>query len=295
MTIIQEFEYFKPATLNAALKLLTKFDSPSILAGGTDLVPNLKEGVDKPDVIIDIKGINTLKKISFKDDILTIGSLVTFNEIIESKIINKKFPILVESAKNVACVGIRNSATIAGNLCSCVPCMDSAPVLCLYEAEVSLKSLHAERSIPIWELFLGPRKTAIQKGEILTKLSLPFPAKKHAGCFLKLKRYSGEDLAQASVSILAFEDNTYRVAFGSVAPVPARGLKLEAVLNGNTITDDLINKAKEIIPSEIFPITDVRATKEYRLQMVKVMFERAIKEAVARLNGKGTKYGHYNL
>lgn len=295
MTIIQEFEYFKPATLNAALKLLTKFDSPSILAGGTDLVPNLKEGVDKPDVIIDIKGINTLKKISFKDDILTIGSLVTFNEIIESKIINKKFPILVESAKNVACVGIRNSATIAGNLCSCVPCMDSAPVLCLYEAEVSLKSLHAERSIPIWEFFLGPRKTAIQKGEILTKLTLPFPAKKHAGCFLKLKRYSGEDLAQASVSILAFEDNTYRVAFGSVAPVPARGLKLEAVLNGNTITDDLINEAKEIIPSEIFPITDVRATKEYRLQMVKVMFERAIKEAVARLNGKGTKYGHYNL
>jgi CO/xanthine dehydrogenase FAD-binding subunit len=291
VSILNNFGYVKPKSISEAIRLLSKYKKASILAGGTDIIGNIKEEIERPEVLIDIKGLTTLKKIRLDSGNLQIGALVTFTEIMESAIIKKKFPVIAEVAKTVGSVGIRNRATLIGNICSAVPCMDSGPMLCAYDATVIVQGPRGKRKIPIAEWFCRPRKTSLKKGELVTGIIIPLPKKKHAGCYVKLGRYSGEDLAQASIMVLALSDGTIRVAFGSVGPVPIRAYCIEELLNGEIVDDDLIEKVKNLILEVIFPITDIRATKEYRMHMCKIMFERGIKTAIDRLDGKGIEYG----
>jgi carbon-monoxide dehydrogenase medium subunit len=131
----------------------------------------------------------------------------------------------------------------------------------------------------------------LKKGELVLAIEIPLPAKKYSGCFVKMGRYSGEDLAQASVVILALPQNQFRIAFGSVGPVPIRAKKIEKVFNGREPSNDLIKQVRAMIPTLISPITDIRASKEYRMHMAQVMFERGLKTAVARFRGVGPEYG----
>jgi CO/xanthine dehydrogenase FAD-binding subunit len=290
LAIAHQFEYAKPKSLEQALALLSQKASYAILSGGTDLVDMLKENVIQPEVVVDIKGIEGFNKITFENYALHIGAGVTFADLIVSDVIRSKFPVIDELAKTVASVGIRNRATVVGNICSAVPCMDSGPLLCAYDATISVAGPKGKRNISASEWFVGPRKTLLQKGEIVTGVSLPLPAK-HAGCWVKLGRYTGEDLAQVNLLILAMGDGTFRISFGAVAPVPVRAKKVEHLLNGQSITPSLIEKAKQLIEEEIKPITDVRASKEYRMHMAKVMFERGLDAAIKRMNGNGPAYG----
>ncbi|HON84173.1 MAG TPA: FAD binding domain-containing protein, partial [Caldisericia bacterium] len=198
---------------------------------------------------------------------------------------------LWEAAKNVASTGIRNRATLAGNICSAVPSLDSGPALLVYEAEVILKSKDGERKVNINEFFLGPRKTVLKEDEFVYGVNVPLPQKKNGGSYVKLGRYNGEDLAQVGIGILVLEGNEYRIAHCAVGPVSARAKKIEQLLNGKPLNDSLIEEAKKLIEEEISPITDIRATKEYRIHMAKVMLERGLKAAVNRMNGKGPDYG----
>ena len=291
MPIIHKFDYLKPKSLGKALTILAQSKNVAILAGGTDLVDMIKENVVQPEVVVDIKGLDALNQIKFESNSLFIGACVTFSDLIESKIIKEKYPVIFEIAKTVASVGIRNRATVIGNICSAVPCMDSGPLLMAYDTTVQVVGQKGERNISVTEWFVAPRKTALQKGELVTGVSLPYPKVKHAGCWVKLGRYTGEDLAQVNLLILAMANGTFRVSFGAVAPVPVRAKKVEKLLNGQTITPSLIEKAKQLIEEEIKPITDVRATKEYRMHMAKVMFERGLNAAIKRLNGSGPEYG----
>ncbi len=292
MAIAHEFDYFKPSSIDEAINLLNKYGAKArILSGGTDLVVRIKDGFETPDAVIDIKGLDELKVLDFKDNKLIVGTLTTFNELIDSEVVKEKFPLLWESAKSVASMGIRNRATMVGNICSAVPSLDSGPALLLYEATVVVKGKDGERRIPIEEWFLGPRKTALKEGELVEYIEIPLPQKKHAGCYVKLGRYNGEDLAQVGVGVLALEGNEYRVAFCAVGPKPTRAKKIEELLNGKELSDSLIEEAKKLVEEEISPITDIRATKEYRMHMAKVMLDRALKAAVGRLNGKGPDYG----
>ena len=292
MAIVHEFKYFKPSSIDEAIGLLNEYGSKArILSGGTDLIVRIKDGFETPDAVIDIKGLDDLKILKFEDNKLIIGSLVTFNEIIDDETVKEKFPLLWESAKVVASMGIRNRATMVGNICSAVPSLDSGPALLLYEATVVVKGKDGERRIPIEEWFLGPRKTALKEGEIVEYIEVPLPDKKHGGCYIKLGRYNGEDLAQVGVGVLALSGNEYRVAFCAVGPKPNRARKIEETLKGKEISDSVIEDAKKLVEEEISPITDIRATKEYRMHMAKVMLDRALKAAVERLNGKGPAYG----
>jgi CO/xanthine dehydrogenase FAD-binding subunit len=289
--IIHQFDYVKPQSLSETLTILSQSKNSAFLAGGTDLVDMLKENVVQPEVVIDIKGLDALNKISFNDGALHIGAGVTFSDLMASDIVHDKYPVIGELAKTVASVGIRNRATLVGNICSAVPCMDSGPLLMAYDATVNVAGQKGERRIPASEWFIAPRKTALQKGEIVTGVSLAHPKVKYAGCWVKLGRYSGEDLAQVSVLILALSDGSYRISFGAVAPVPVRAKKIEQILNGQKIISSLIEQAKQLIEEEIKPITDVRASKEYRMHMAKVMFERGLDSSIKRLNGTGPDYG----
>ena len=291
MPIINEFEYFKPATIPQTLKLLAKYKNSAILAGGTDLLNLLKDGSEQPEVVIDIKGLAALRKIKYANGRLQIGALVTFSELLESEIIRRHFPLIMETARTVGSPGIRNRATMAGNICSAVPCLDSGPLLLAYDAVVSTAGPAGKREIPVAKWFLGPRKTGLKPGEIVSGLTIPLPEAKHAGCFIKLGRYAGEDLAQASVLTMALAGNRFRIAFGSVAPVPFRAGRIEELLSGKELTVRLLAEAKDLVAAQISPITDLRATKEYRLHMCRVMLERSLQAAVERLAGKGPRYG----
>ncbi len=292
MAIAHEFEYFKPESLDEAIELAAKYgEKGRLLAGGTDLVVKIHDEIEFPDAVIDLKGIEELKKLEFKAGRLLIGPLVTFTELIESPVVREKFPLLLEASETVASGAVRNSATLVGNICSAVPSLDSGTPLLVYEAEVLVRSKDGERTIPIGEWFPGPKKNALNPGEIVIGVTIPEITGKQGGCYVKLGRYKGEDLAQAGVGILALEGNEYRVAFCAVGPVAARADKIEALLQGKELTAEIIEEAKKLVPEEISPIDDIRATGEYRMHMAQVMLERGLKEAAARLGGEGTEYG----
>lgn len=285
MPIPHDFEYSKPSSIKEALDLLSKYGkNAKILAGGTDMANMLKNGFPVPEMMIDIKGLTELDKIEVKNNEIHIGSLVTFNTIIKSQIIKEKFNTLWDAANLVASNGVRNRATMIGNICSAVACMDSAAPLLVHDATIHLNSVNGMRSMPIQQWFVDNKKTAINEIELVIGVTVPIPSQKYAGAYQKLMRYSGEDLSQANVGILALEDKSFRVAFGSVGPTPKRSLKVEHFLDKKEITDSVIAEAKEIIETVIAPITDVRATKEYRMHMTKVMFDRGLKLALERLN-----------
>jgi carbon-monoxide dehydrogenase medium subunit len=298
MAIAHQFEYVKPGTLREGIKTLARYGNRAqVLAGGTDLIGLMADEMVKPEIVVDIKGIPGLDKIEFKNGVLTIGALVTFSDLRDSPVIAEKFPVIREMTGWLASVGIRNRATMVGNLCSAVPCCDSGPILQVYDAAMLVAGPAGKRreparaTVPLCEWFVGPRKTVLKRGEIATGVAVPLPKKKHAACFVKLRRYEGEDLAQASVTVLVLDGNSYRVSFGAVAPRPIRGEKIEALLEGNALSDELIRQAVRHVPEEIAPITDIRATKEYRTHMIGVMLERGLRAAVARLAGTGPEYG----
>jgi carbon-monoxide dehydrogenase medium subunit len=289
MTIAHEFDYARPATLDAALACLAS-DGSRVLAGGTDVVPWLRDDLIEPELLVDIKAIADLAQISVTDGRLNLGALVTFSDLIESDVVRDAAPVLVEMAHQVASVGIRNRATIAGNLCAAVPSLDAAPVLMVYDATVEVARADGVRSVPLVEWFVGPKETQLATGELVTGVTLHLPAVEHAAVFLKLARYSGEDLAQANLAILQTAEHDCRLAFGAVAPVPFRAADIEAVLCGNALTDEVVADARALVAESISPITDVRASAEYRTHMCAVMVERGLRAVASRLAGDGPAY-----
>jgi len=291
MPISHEFDYKKVETLDEALNLLAQYgDKAKIIAGGTDLTVQIKEDIVAPDFLIDTKGLVELNKIEFSNNILKIGAGVTFSEIEESEIIKEKFHILWEAAGTVASVGVRSRATVAGNICSAVPSLDSAPALMVFDAKINVQSSKDKRTISIQDWFTGPKRTSLKSDELVTSITMELPKEKTASCYKKLGRYKGEDLAQAGVGVLVSENKKYKVSFCAVGPVPVRALKIENYLNGKTLTDNVISEAQKLVEQEISPITDIRASKEYRTQMCKVMLERALQDAIAVLSGGEMEY-----
>ncbi|MDD4735762.1 MAG: xanthine dehydrogenase family protein subunit M [Kiritimatiellae bacterium] len=292
MTIAHRFDYERPDTLSGVLDALARCGGRArVLAGGTDLIGWIREDLIAPDVLIDLKALDELKVLHCADGVLQIGAGVTFNQLLESDAVRSDFPLVFEMAGRVASNGVRNRATMAGNICSAVPCNDSGPVLLVYEATLHVAGPTGTRDLSALEWFLGPRKTALQPDEVLTGITLKKPEGRHGGCWLKLGRYKGEDLAQASTAILMLENGETRIAFGSVAPVPLRAPAMEALLKGRTPDAALIAQAQAMLSDLITPITDVRASLEYRLHMVGVMLERGLPAAAERMNGNGPDYG----
>jgi len=290
MTIAHDFAYLRPATMPDALAMLSDNPGAMLLAGGTDLVPWLRDDAITPEVVIDIKRVPGLTGIEIEGDTLRMGALTTFSELIASEAAAGAAPMLVEAAHTVASVGVRNRATLVGNVCSAVPSCDAGPPLLAYEATMDVIGPAGERSIPILEWFLGPRSQSLGDGEIVTSVSIPILAA-HGACYTKLSRYRGEDLAQVGVAIVALPGKQYRVAYGAVGPVPFRAPGIEEYLAGKDLDEATLAGLPPLIEEAISPIDDVRASKEYRTHMSRVMLERSLAAAAARLDGSGPPYG----
>jgi CO/xanthine dehydrogenase FAD-binding subunit len=292
MPILHDFEYEKPTTIVDAVALLGRHGvEAAVLAGGTDLVGWMRDEIVAPKIVVDIKAIPELQEISSADGFLRIGAAVPFNAIRRDADVGRHFPALAEAAGRVGSCGLRNRATLAGNICSAVPCCDGGPPLLVLDAEVELAGPGGAHRVPIADWFREKRRTARAADELVTGVRIPLPAGPHGGAYVKLGRYRGEDLAQASVAVLALPGGVRRVAFGALAAKPLRAPKIEALLAGRPLTDELIGEAKALLAQEITPITDVRATKEYRSLATAVMLERALRAAESRLEGNGPAYG----
>ncbi len=290
MVIAHEFDYRRPASLAEAIGILSDYPgSVRVLAGGTDLVAWLRDDAVAPDVLVDIKDVPGLRDITVGDDALSIGSLITFTELIESDLVRERAPLLVEMAETVASTGIRNRATMVGNICSAVPSCDAGPVLLAYETTVHLAGPAGERSVDINSWFVGLRETALTEDEVVTRVDIKL--RQHGGVYVKLMRYAGEDLAQAAVGIVVYPENEYRVAFGAVAPTPFRSTRIEDALRGKPLDKALVADVVAMVSDEISPITDMRASAEYRTRMTEVMLERGLWEAAKRFAGTGSDYG----
>jgi carbon-monoxide dehydrogenase medium subunit len=287
MAIAHEFDYVRPQSLNEALRLKDQYrEQALVLAGGTDLVAHLREGQIQPKVLIDIKDIHQLYKLELGEGTLTVGAGVTFSTLISEPMVKDWYPILLDASRTVASVGIRNRATLVGNICSAIPSMDSAPALLCHEAEVWCHSVEGQRRVPIEQWFMGPRKTALRPNEIVSSITMNVLSHTYTGIYLKLGRYGGEDLAQAGWGIVMNDKHLYRIAHCALAPIPKRARQIEALLNGKELSDELIQQAMELVPEEITPITDIRSTSAYRLHISKVMLKRGLWAARERLNGK---------
>jgi len=291
MTLTRSFTYVKPGSLDEALALLAEHGrAAAALAGGTDLVPWMRDDLVAPDVVVDIKGLPGLGGITLVDGALRLGALATFSDVLGSPVVSATFPVLAEMAGVVASVGIRNRATVAGNLCSAVPSNDAGPVLLAAEASLQVAGPDGERIIPLSDWFLAPRRTALAGGELVTGVTVPVPGR-HGGCYLKLGRYRGEDLAQASVAVLALPGSRYHIAFGAVAPATVRATAIEECLGGRPLDEATLAAADDLVPEVISPIGDLRSSAEYRTHMCRVMLRRALRAAAQRLGGDGPPYG----
>ncbi len=290
MVIAREIDYQRPGSLAEAIRILDEYPgSAQLLAGGTDLVAWLRDDAVAPDLVIDIKDLPDLRDLTLDGDTLHIGSLVTFTDLIESELVKEHAPLLAEMAETVASSGIRNRATMVGNICSAVPSCDAGPVLLVYDTTVHLAGPDGERSVDINDWFVGLRETARNDNEVVTHLTIAL--RPHGGVYVKLMRYSGEDLAQAAVGIVVYPDDEYSVAFGAVAPTPFRSSRIEEALSGNPLSESLVASVVSMVDDEISPITDMRASAEYRTRMTKVMLKRGLVAAAERLTGAGPAYG----
>ena len=280
---MENFRYLKPATIEDALTSKSEYGSKAnFLLGGTDLFIAMDKGVTVPDAVIDLKSIGELKYLEERNGAIYIGAAVTWTELIESEMIKKSVPGLWEAADLVASVGVRNTATLVGNLCNAVPSLEGGSPLYVRDAVVFLESKSGKREVSIKDFFTGVKKTVLKDDEVMTGLKVPVE-KDFGEVYIKMGRYEGEDLAQAGVSVFVDKDNNYRIALNAVAVTPVRATKAEEFLKGKKLNDELAAQAAELALEAISPISDLRSSKEYRNHMCRIMVKRGLGASVSRM------------
>jgi aerobic carbon-monoxide dehydrogenase medium subunit len=277
------FDYLQPATLGECVALLEKYGRRAkVIAGGTDLVLNVRARLLDPECVIDISGIPSLSHIEEDDGGLRIGAAVTVRDVSESPLIKERYPLLATACGLVGSVGIRNVATIGGNVCRASPSSECSPSLLCLGAEARIAGPGGERTICLDECFLGPGCTTLEPDEVLCEILLPPSPPGTRSVYLKHSQRGSIDLAivgVAAVGTFAADGNSddIKIALGAVAPTPIRARDAERVLQGKVFDDGLVAEAAEAAKAEARPISDVRASAEYRQEMVGVFVRKALR------------------
>jgi CO/xanthine dehydrogenase FAD-binding subunit len=289
---MKAFGYVSAKDLEHAITLLGEHGARAkILAGGTDLLVELKHAVHNPEVIVDVSRLHELKTIAVADDGLHIGALVTHSDIMNSPVIRDMFPALVAAAHSIGAMQTRNLGTLGGNLVTCVPSMDSGPALIALDASVTVASTEGQRRMPLADLFVGPRKTSLKLGDLLVDIVIPKENLGKPAAFEKFGLRKGQALALVNVgaSFWVGDNSVFvapRIALGAVAPTVIRAPKAEAFLDGCKISAEVMAEAGRIAAMEAKPISDFRASADYRRDLVAVLVKRALANAQARATTK---------
>lgn len=278
--MIPAIEHMRPRTLDEALAALAEnHGGAAILAGGTDIVPGLRQGSRRFGAIkklIDIGVIADLKKIEWDGTQMKIGAGATFSELIKNETLREHFPLLAHAAQGIGSVQIRNRATIGGNCCNNAPCADSVPPLLVYEANLRILSLNRERIIPLSQFLLKPYRTQLAPDELLAQIILPALPDGYRGQFYKLGRRRGVAISRITLALLikigegVIED--LRIASGAVTPIGVRFNELEAEARGKPCSDDLFRHLAARLGELVLEKTGLRWSSAYKLPVVQQVF-----------------------
>ncbi len=291
---MKEFEYLDPPTLAEAVGHLAEHGaSTRLLAGGTDLLLLMQADAASAAFVLDVRRIPELQAIEYDEAKgLTLGAAVTLRSVETSPLVRRRYLHLASSASEIGSVQVRNLGTVGGNVCNAAPSADMAPALLTLEATARIAGSRGERVVPLDAFFLGPRQTVLQPDEILVSLHVPPPAARSGGAYVKLKVRPALDIAMVGVAatVRLAPDGTIqraRVALGAVAPTPLRVPEAEALLEGQALTADLLAEVGRVAAAASRPISDVRASAEYRREMVAVLTRRAVRQAAERAASGG--------
>jgi CO/xanthine dehydrogenase FAD-binding subunit len=264
-------EYFAPESRADLLGLLAdRGPNAKLLAGGTDLLIDLRSQLLHPESIVNVKKVNGYSDISWSpDEGLRIGAAVTINDIIRSNLIHDSWPLLVACAGDLASYQIRNRATVVGNVVNASPCSDMAPALLCLGGRAVISSQRGQREVPFKEFFTGVKRTILEADEILETIIVPPESAGGRGGYRKLKRIKGHDLGIVGVAVFK-NDGEVRIGVSSCAPTPI----LVEGLSETDSADDVVAATKRAIS----PISDLRCSKEYREHMVEIYTRRLLQE-----------------
>lgn len=283
---MKRFDYLAPTSLSEAVELLRENPGITPLAGGTDLLVQIRERHRPVQAVLSLKRVQEVHACG-DNGWLTIGSAVTVGQIARDPEIQRRFTALAAGAGLIGSAQIQNMATVGGNICNASPSADTAPPLLALDAQVVISSAHGERTLPISDFFLGPGKTVLQPTDLLKAIQLP-RVKPHSGSFYyrHTPRARMDIAVVGAAAMLALDEDgkvaQARLALGAVAPTPIRAYQAESELIGEMPSEELFNHAARIASQEAAPIDDLRASADYRRYLIKVYTLRALRQALMR-------------
>lgn len=284
--------YTTPTSTKEAATLMAKAKGHAfVLAGGTDLLVKMKSGFVEPDLIVDVKRIDSMRKIQKTATGFRIGGAVSAAEMGEHSALKKAWPGVVEAANLIGSDQIQNRCTIVGNLCNASPAADSVPAMIAAGAKAAIVGPKGRRTVTVDKVVTGPGSLSLKKGEVIEAIVLPKPAAKSGDAYLRFIPRSEMDIAVVSAGVSLTLDNkgvvkSARVALGAVAPTVVLVPAAARALIGTKLDDAAIGKLAAACAKACSPIDDKRGTVEFRTDVAGVLAERAAKIAYQRAGGK---------
>ncbi len=293
---MQSFDYQKVYSLQEALDAASASRGGSaFMAGGTDLLVQIKEGKKRPRGIIDVKGISEMDGVVITGDECSIGALTSIRVLERSLSLSEKVPLLAQAAAKLGSVQVRHRATVGGNICNASPSADMASALLALDAQVEIYGNAGKRVIDLDKFFLGPGATVLGDGELLTRLKIHLTRNRRGSVYYKLSTRKAMDLAFVGVALLLElgrddEISKTRIALGAVAPTPIRVPSAEKLLEGIRLSPEAARESAELAVRSCEPISDHRASAAYRREMVRELCQQgllaAYRQAKSQKQGK---------
>ena len=284
-------DYEAPKSLGEALNLLSQHgDRARPMAGGTDILVQLRAGARDPDLLVDVKGIPELNEISYSPSSgLTLGSAVECYKVYGNSEISNAYPGLIDSASIIGGTQIQGRASIGGNLCNAAPSGDAIPALIALGATAQIASSGGTREVPVEEFCTAPGRTVVQPNELVVSIHLPAPVPNSGARYIRFIPRNEMDIAVVGAGVSVVLDNgnikSARVALASVAPTPLFVKEAGDALAGKPATDESIRVASQLASDAATPITDMRGTIEFRKHLCEVLTRRALHAAIERAKG----------
>jgi len=288
---MQEFIYYRPETITELKENLSQ-PGARILAGGTDIVPRMRQSKFSASILVDTSGVDAMRFIEDQGSEIVLGALTTHQEVSDSALLKNIIPALVTAAESIGCQQTRCRGTLGGNIANASPAADTLPPLLIFDATLLLQNLGGERRIQLEKFLLGPGKTDLQEGEFIHSISFKPMIGSCGSAFIKVGKRSGMAVSVVNAAV-AVELNDkgkisdIRIALGSVAPTVIRCRKIEQSLIGKEPAPELMKEIHEACKEEISPITDIRSSEEYRDHAAAVIIHRALENAVEQAKGRG--------
>jgi len=286
---MHQFRYAAPGSLEELLILLAdQHGSTKLLAGGTDLIVQMRSGAVTPELVIDVKQLPELNGLSFFDGVLSIGAAVSCRTIYENQQVAETYPALIDSASLIGGMQIQGRASIGGNLCNASPSADSIPTLIVLGAIAKIRSLSTIRNVPVEDFCTGPGMNVLADDEILECIEIPAKPENSGAHFLRFTPRNEMDIAvaNAAASVVLSPDGTRfistRIAIGAVGPVPIFVQQAADALQGNTVSAASVAAAAKIAKLAASPINDLRGSIAQRKHLVEVLVTRALYGAIER-------------